>query len=155
MSLDHLLDFEIPSPPSKIVVRQIARNEALIFASIFMTAFDMPVEFAPYMAQLLEPSVGLPGVRHYIALVDGQPVGICSLLCYESVGILASTGVAPAHRGCGVASSLAIKAASEARQQRVDTLILQTTAGTALERLLSISGFRKVFTRSCYVLPSE
>jgi len=153
MVLDHLLDLEIPSPSPGIAVRQIIKDEALTVAEIFVAAFGMPVDFAPYMARLLEPSVNLPGVHHYVALLDEQPVGTGSLLRYENFSILGSVGVLPAHRGSGVATNLAITAATEARKQGVDTLILQTAAGTSLERLLSISGFRKAFTRSSYTIP--
>jgi len=153
MVLDHLLSFEIPSPIPEIVVRQISQDEALTFAEVFMAAFDVPVDFAPYMAQLLEPSIKLPGVHHYVALFDGQPVGTCSLLRYENFGILGSAGVVPAHRGRGGATNLAIEAITEAQKQGVDILMLQTTAGTWLDRLLCLSGFKKVFTRICYTLP--
>jgi len=118
-----------------------------------VSAFDMPSDFAPYMAQLLEPSVNLPGVHHYIALIDEQPVGTCSLLRHENFGILGSAGVVPAHRWSGAATNLAIEAATEAQEQGVDTLMLQTAAGTWLERFLCVSGFRRVFTRTCYTLP--
>lgn len=151
--LDHLLDFEIPPPFPGVLVRRITKHEALTFAEIFMTAFDMPVEFAPYMAQLLEPSLDVPGVDHYMALVDGQPVGIMSLLRYESYGVFGSGGVVPEHRRSGAATNLTIRAATDAQKHGVDTLMGQTKAGTPLERLLRIAGFKKVFTRTCYTLP--
>jgi len=153
MVLERLADYELPSPSPKVTVRRIAKDETMTVAEIFMAAFGMPVDFAPYMAQLLEPSVDVPGVYHYVALVDEQPVGTCSLLCYEAFGILGSAGVLPTRRGKGAATSLAIEAATEARRQGVDTLILQTTAGTRLERLLRISGFKRAFTRTCFTLP--
>jgi hypothetical protein len=34
----------------------------------------------------------------------------------------------------------------------MQTLVLQTTAGTTLERLLRINGFETAFTRACYSL---
>ena len=151
--LDHLLDVELPPLSPKVAVKQITQEEALTFAQVFMAAFDMPVDFAPHMAQLLAPSIGLPGVYHTIALLDGQPVGIFSLLCYENYGIIGSGGVVPAHRRSGAAHNLVIQAGTEAQKRGIDTLIGQTAAGTPLERLLRISGFRSEFTRTCYALP--
>jgi hypothetical protein len=153
MVLDHLQDVELPPLSPKVAVRQIAPEEALTFAQVFMVAFDMPVDFAPYMAQLLAPSIGLPGVHHTIALLGGQPVGTFSLLCYERFGIIGSAGVLPAHRRSGAAHNLAIQAAAEAQAGGIDTLIAQTAAGTSLERLMRISGFQRAFTRTCYSLP--
>jgi hypothetical protein len=48
-----------------------------------------------------------------------------------------------------------IQALSDAREQGLETIVLQTTAGTSLERLLRISGFARAFTRSCYVLSDD
>ncbi len=104
------------------------------------------------MAQLLEPSLDQPSVHHYIALVDGQPAGIMSLLRHESFGVFGSGGVLPAYRKSGAATNLTIRTATDAKKHGVDTLMGQTKAGTPLERLLRISGFRKVFTRTCYTL---
>ena len=153
MVLENLQGFTIPQPSPKVQVRQIAKDEALTVAQIFVTAFDMPIDLAPGMAQLLTPSIGLPGVHHYIALVDDRPVGTCSLLCHETYGVLGSAGVVRACRGTRVAASLASKAGTDARESGVTTLMLQTAAGSGLERLLRISGFRRAFTRICYTLP--
>jgi len=151
--LENLPNFALPRTIPGVCVRQITEGEAEIFASTFMTAFDLPGEFAPYLAQLLEPCLNLPGVYHYLAFIDGQSIGTCSLLCQENFGILGSVGVAPAYRRSGAATNLATRAAMDAQAQGVDTLILQTTAGGRLERLLRISGFKTAFTRNCYSLP--
>ncbi len=150
--LENLLDFEIPALSPQAQVRTITPDEALTYAQIFMAAFEMPSEFAPYMAQLLTPSIGLPDVCHYLALLDGQPAGILSLLCYEGVGVIGSGGVLPEHRRGGAAFNLTIQAALDARERGIDILLGQTAAGTSLERLLRISGFKTAFTRTCYTL---
>jgi N-acetylglutamate synthase-like GNAT family acetyltransferase len=113
----------------------------------------MPVDFAPCLAQMLEPSLDLPGTVHYMAELDGQPAGVISLLCNDQFGVLGSAGVAPAFRRRGAIYALAAAAGIEAQQRGIETLIVQTTAGMSLERLLRISGFRQAFTRACYVLP--
>jgi len=153
MVLENLSDFEIPPPSPGVVVRQVSGDEVATFAEVFMTAFGLALDFAPHMVRMLEPAVGLPDFYHYIALIDGCPVGTSLWRRYERFGILGGTGVVPAYRGRGVATSLAIRAATEAREQGVDTLVLQTDADTWLERLLSLSGFKRVFTRTGYTLP--
>jgi hypothetical protein len=47
---------------------------------------------------------------------------------------------------------LTVAAAQQAQEDGVDTLVLQTSAGFLLERLLRIYGFKKVFTRTSYTL---
>jgi GNAT superfamily N-acetyltransferase len=152
MVLEGLSDFEIPPPSPGVAVRQVTGDEVGTFAEIFMTVFGLALDFAPHVARMLEPAVGLPGFYHYIALVGGRPVGTGLWRRYERFGILGGTGVVPAYRGRGVATSLAIRAATEARGQGVDTLMLQTDADTWLERLLSMSGFKRIFTRTGYTL---
>ncbi|MGD2165452.1 MAG: GNAT family N-acetyltransferase [Anaerolineae bacterium] len=152
MVVEGLLEVEIPSPLPGIRVRQISKGEVGAFVEVFLTSFDLPSGLAPLLAQVMEPTIGLPDVHHYLALDDGQPVGTCSLLSYKTFGILGSAGVLPEHRGHGAATNLIVRAATDARDTGVDTVMLQTAADTPLERLLRISGFRREFTRSCYVL---
>lgn len=152
MVLEDLPHVELPPPSPQIVVRHIAPQEALTAAEIFMSAFGMPAEFAPAMAQLLEPSVGQPGIYHYLALVDDKPVGTCSLLCQSKFAILGSAGVIPDRRGGRAATNLTAQAIRDALAHGVQTLMLQTAAGTRLERLLRINGFKAAFTRTGYLL---
>ena len=142
--------FNIPAVLPRVSVRPINKEAGDIFASTFMTAFEMPVDLAPYMAQLLQPSIDLPGTYHYLAFAEEEPIGTCSLLCYDNLGILGSVGVVPEYRKSGAAGNLAIRAITDARNHGADLLMLQTAAGTWLERLLRINGFKKVFVRTCY-----
>ena len=152
MVFENLLAFEPPEVFSAVEVKPVGLGEAQAFARVFMEAFGMPVDFAPLMAQVIEPSLSLPGVHHYLSTYQREPIGTCSVVCHEGFGILGSAGVLPTHRRRGAATSLVTRAITKAQEHGVDTLMLQTTSGTPLERLLSISGFRRVFTRSCYVL---
>jgi len=151
MVLDDLPSFRIPSPHPGITVRKIGREEATLFSEVFLTAFGMPSSFAPVLAELMEPSVGLPNGSHYVGFQDGEPVGTCSLLSHGRFGVLGSAGVLPEHRRGGAATNLAIRAVSDARAQGIETVMLQTATGTWLEHLLRISGFKPVFARKCYV----
>ncbi len=96
--------------------------------------------------------MGLPGIHHYLGYLDGEPVATFSLICHQRLGILGSAGVVPAHRRKGIISDLAIEATQTARQQGVERLLLQTTVGFLLEKLLNFYGFKKVFTRVSYSL---
>ena len=149
---NNLLNFKLPLADPKIVVKPVSRADVLTFTHTFLTAFEMPDDFAPSMAQLMEPSLGLPGIYHYLAFSNQQPIATCSLFCYQNFGIIGSVGVVPGLRGSRAVSSLAIMAGKTARQENVNTIMLQTTAGTLFERLLRISGFKRVFTRMCFTL---
>ncbi|MGC9357622.1 MAG: GNAT family N-acetyltransferase [Anaerolineae bacterium] len=152
MVLD-LEGYEMPTTYPGVEVRRIAPKQALTFAQVFLRAFEMPEEYAPAMAQLLAPSIGLQGTYHYLAFANNRPIGTMSLLSHKEVGILGSAGVVSMRRGRGAATNLAVTAARQAQDMGIRYLVLQTTAGTLLERFLRISGFERAFTRSCYVLP--
>jgi hypothetical protein len=153
--LEDLPHFGIPSLRPGIAVKRVAEDQVTPFARVFATAFGLSLEFAPAMAQLLEPSVGLPNVNHYLAVRGDQTIGTCSLLRYETFGVLGSAGVLPGQRRSGAATNLVIQALSDAQKEGLETIVLQTAAGTPLERLLCISGFTRSFTRSCYVLSDD
>ena len=129
LAFEHLLDFAVPPLNPKIAVEQINKANVATFVKAMLAAFEMPGELEPFMVQLTEPSVGLPGVFHFVALLDREPIGTCSLICYQKVGILGGVGVVPAHRGSGAVTNLIFKAARIAQEQGVDMLLLQTAAG--------------------------
>jgi len=152
MLLEHANDFALTASPRDVEVEQIDQRDALTFARVFLQAFDMPEAYAPVMAQLIKPSIGLPGVFHYLARIDDKPAGVCTLLCHQDLAILGSAGVLPIRRGRRVLASLAFAMHEEAQRQGLDRALLQTTAGTLFERFLRISGFKRAFTRACYTL---
>jgi len=155
MVLENLAQFQLPPTHPGITVRPISSSETLTFAEVFLGAFGLPGQFAPVLARLLRPSVPLAGTQHYLAFAQDQPIGTCSLLRHGHYGILGSTGVLSEHRGGGGAINLGIAALAEARSHGVDTVILQTTADTWLERFLRRTGFERAFTRTCYLLPDD
>jgi hypothetical protein len=89
----------IPRLAANVPVKQITKAQVPIFVDVFMKAFELPSEFTGGMAQAVEPSIGLPGVYHYLAYLDDEPVGTYSLICYKNIGILGSAGVLPHKRG--------------------------------------------------------
>ncbi len=150
---DDLLKREIPSPFPNVVVRQAKKNEALTFARIFMKAFELPVILAPLMALMLRATIDLPETHSYLAFIENKPVGTCTLVRYKNFGILGSGGILPEHRRSGAATNLALKVVNDAREHQVDTLIGQAVGGGLVERLLRLSGFKRVFSRIGYSLP--
>ena len=152
MTVDNLLKRALPPLSPKVLVRQITGAEVMTFATTFMTGFEMPLELASNMANLIEPSLNLPGVHHYLAYIDEQAVATFSLICYKHYGTIGSAAVVPAFRRKKAVTNLAIEAVKTAQQHGVDTLLLQTTGGFLLERMLGIYGFKKMFTRVAYTL---
>lgn len=160
MTLDDVLHYDVPLPTQRTYVQRITVHEVQSFAEIFLASFGMPASFAPAMIQLLGPSMGLDHVYHYMAYSGSRsskstPVGTCSLLIHETFAVLGSVGVIRSRHSRGAATNMVIAALLEAQRQGVTTVMLQTVAGTRLERFLRIYGFRRAFTRTCYVLDED
>lgn len=152
MILEALENYEIPAPAKNVVVTKVRKRDILTFSRIFVTAFDMPGYFAPFLALLMRPSIELPGYHHYLASVDGKPLGVCSMIYYESFSVLGSVGVVPTRQGGRIAASLLIESGKEARQAGINTIMLQTASKSRIVRRMQFAGFKVAFTRPCYVL---
>lgn len=152
LAFENLLEAVVPPLDPKIAVEAVTPATLSAFIQAMLAAFAMPAELAPFMTQLTEPSVGLPGVFHFVAWLAGQPVGTGSLICHQQVGILGGVGVVPTCRGSKAATNLFFQAGRTAQSQGVDTLLMQTTAGRLLERLLRLGGCKPIFTRTAYTL---
>jgi GNAT superfamily N-acetyltransferase len=150
MTLEDVQNYETPDLFKGVEVKCIVPDQVEQFSQVFVKAFDMPPEYAPSMAQLLTPSIGLPDVFHYLALVDGKPAGTFSLLRYNKYGIIGSAGVLRRYRRSGVATNLVIRAIREAQQLGIEIIIQQIEAGRLLERLFRINGFQTAFSRTYY-----
>lgn len=150
--LEGFSEFAIPPAFPDFSIRKVTQDEIQTFADVFLASFEMPVEFSPFLADLLGPSVSLPGVHHYLAWTDEEPVGTCTLICYQEYGILGSMGVLPSHRQSGAGTNLAVEAGHQAKALGIDIVVLQTAANTFLEQVLCMAGFQRAFTRICYTL---
>ncbi len=152
MVLERLADMIRSDPPASVAVHSIDKSEALTFAQVFLKAFGMPEEYAAPMAEVLSPSIGLPGMYHYVATFDGQPLGVCTLICHQDLAIVGSAGIVADRRGLKVLSGLTAAAYTDADAWGCKRALLQTTAGAPFERFLRIAGFKTYFTRTCYTL---
>jgi hypothetical protein len=139
------------SPSVAVDVQLIGPGEALDFAAVFAEAFELPTELMPMMADLIKPSIGLPGYYHYLARVSGQAVGCCSMIDYQAYSVIGSVGLLSTQRGGRAAYNFILQVAKEAQARGVDCLLGQTTS-RMLARLLGFYGFKTAFIRSCYTL---
>jgi hypothetical protein len=149
---EHLQAVKTPKVDPKIVVRQVKVSEIGIFAEVMAAAYEMSPEWVPTLINALEPSVGRPNFHHYLAFIDQEPLATITVMRHQDCAILGSAGVIPNHRGSSLIYNLAANVLLHARDEGVDTVLLQTILGPIFERFLRIIGFKLAFKRTGYVL---
>ena len=152
LAFEHLQAAKVPKTDPKIVVQQISKSEVGQFAEVMAAAYEMPPEWVPMLVSSLEPSVGQPNFRHYLAFKDQNPLATITVMRHKDYAVVGSAGVLPDHRGSTLIFNLTVNVLVQARQEGVDTAILQTTLGPIFERFLRICGFKLAFRRTGYIL---
>lgn len=150
--LDDLAEIEFRSQRDDLELQPVGADEALIFAQTFLSAFEQPDDFAPYLAEMFKPSMGLPTAFHFLARLDGQPIGTASLVICEQHGIIGSTGILPEYRKTKAGVELFRAVYAAAQQQQVTTLFAQTRTGSTAEQLMLANNFRRAFVRQGFTL---
>lgn len=150
--LDRMEDIEFHSRRHDIVMQRVGEADVQAFAETFLAGFELPLEAAPLLAEMLRPSVNVPTSSHYLAQYDEQTVGTISLIKHGEFGIIGSTGILPEHRRSKVVVELFHAVYREAERQQIKHLFAQTQINSTAERLLLANHFRRAFTRQGYSL---
>lgn len=148
--IEDLQSYKIPKIDNSIVAKKIDKSETSQFAQVMAAAYEMPDEWIEALTYVLEPSVGIPGVTHYLGLKKDQAISTLTLMCYQEYGVFGSAGVLPEYRGTRAIFNLAAQVGAEAKQNGIKTIILQTSLGPLFERFLSFCGFKLAFKRRGY-----
>jgi hypothetical protein len=151
--LENLQKAIVPKIDRSITVRRVENGEAIAtFAQIMTGAYDMPSDWAPSLAQMLEPTITVPGFAHYVAYVKDAPAGTLTLMRHKQYVTIGSGGVLPEYRGTRTIFNMAVEVLSEAKRDGVETVVGQTSLGPKFERYLRIGGFKLAFRRTEYKL---
>jgi len=137
--------------PSAVTVREIGQDEVPVFCRVMAEAYKMPEDAIPLVEHAFGHINDLPGIRNYVAYLEGEPVGCASLFTYLGYSALGSAGVLPGARNAGVALALALHGYQDWKKQGSNVLVVQTVL-PKLERMLRIGGCQRVFTRTYYIL---
>ena len=152
MVLENLQSRKIPTIEPNAEVKMIGRAEAPLFAEVMAASYEMPTEWVSVLADLIAPSIGAPGVTHFLAFMDEKPIATLTLMRYQNHVTIGSAGVLPEHRGGRTIFNMSVEVLDEAKRQGVETVLLQTSLGPIFERFLRICGFALAFKRHTYRL---
>ena len=142
----------VPKIDKSVTVKRVDSENVTTFAEVMAGAFEMPAEWVPYLAQMLEPTLSVPGFSHYVAFVKDVPAATLTLMRHGQYVTIGSGGVLPEFRGSRTIFNLAVEVLSDAKQDGVDVVLGQTTLGPKFERYLRIGGFKLAFKRTGFKL---
>jgi len=153
MVLEKLQSFTVPKVDKSVTVKRVENKEDVAaFSEIMTRAYDMPSDWIPFLTQMLEPTITVPGFSHYLAFVKDAPVATLTLMRYKNYVTMGSAGVLPEYRGTRTMYNLAAEVIAEAKREDIDTIVIQTSLGPKFERYLRIVGFKLAFRRTEYKL---
>ena len=153
MVLEGLQKVRVPKIDKRITVKRVEnREDVQTFAEVMTASYDMPAEWAPSLAQILEPTVTVPGFAHYLASVKDIPAGTLTLMRHGPYATIGSAGVLPQYRGTSIIYNMAVDVLVEAKRNGIEAAVIQTSLGPKFERYLRIAGFKLAFRRAEYKL---
>lgn len=153
MVLEGLQKIKAPKIDRSVTVKRVEdQTDVVSFAEVMTGAYDMPADWAPFLAQMLEPTIAVPGFAHYLAFVKGVPAATLTLMRHGQFATIGSGGVLPEYRGTRTIYNMAVEVLSEAKRDGVETVVGQTSLGPKFERYLRIGGFKLAFRRTEYKL---
>jgi len=121
-------------------IREIEESDIDVFSQVSVTAYEMPSEWKQGFDRLFSHRMRAGG-RHYLAYVDGVPVGTCALLSSMRTGGIFSVGTIKGHRGRGIAAAMTLRAVRDSFDEGNTLHTLQTEMGGNPERLYQRMGF--------------
>ena len=153
MVLEGLQKVRVPKIDKSVTVKRVRNKEDVTtFAEVMTGAYDMPSDWSPFLAQMLEPTITVPGFAHYLAFVKDIPAATLTLMRHQQYATIGSGGVLPEYRGTRTIYNMAVEVLAEAKQDGVETVVGQTSLGPKFERYLRIGGFKLGFRRTEYKL---
>lgn len=153
MVLEGLQRINAPKIDRSVTVKRVEnRADVETFAGVMTGAYDMPADWTPFLAQMLEPTINVPGFAHFVAYVKDVPAATLTLMRHGPYATIGSGGVLPQYRGTRTIYNMAVEVLSQAKRDGVETVVGQTSLGAKFERYLRIGGFKLAFRRTEYKL---
>jgi len=133
-----------------INVKEISEDEIDLFDRLLITSFEMPIEWKEVFDKINLEWMR-KGAKHYLAYVEGKPVGTTTLISLMKTGGIFNVGTLKEYRRRGIGTTLTVHALMDSIDERNDLHTLQATKGGNAERLYQKIGFQIDHTISYFV----
>jgi GNAT superfamily N-acetyltransferase len=123
-----------------ITVKEISEGEIDVYTELFLTNFEMPIEWKNGLERLVLNWIQ-QGWKCYLAYVGEKPVGTSLLSTLNRTGGIFNVGTLEEYRRRGIGTALTIRALIDSIDEGNDLHILETVKGGDSERLYKKIGF--------------
>jgi len=133
-----------------VKIKEISEDEINLFDRLLIASFEMPSEWKAVFDKINLEWMR-KGAKHYLAYVEGKPVGTTTLISLMKTGGIFSVGTLKEYRRRGIGTTLTVHALMDSIDKRNDLHTLQATKGGDAERLYQKIGFEIDHTISYFV----
>jgi GNAT superfamily N-acetyltransferase len=121
-------------------IREIEEGDIDVFSRVSVMAYEMPSEWKEGFDTLFRHRMRAGG-RHYLAHVDGVPVGTCALISSMKTGGIFSVGTLERYRRKGVGTAMTLRAVRDSIDEGNTLHTLQAEKGGYAEQIYRKMGF--------------
>jgi hypothetical protein len=138
-------------PAPHVDVREIGRDDPR-YLSVLLSGYGAPPDDAD-LRRMIAIEHQTPGLRRYLATIDGEPAAAAALFTHNNVSLFAGAATLPRfrHRGCQTAliTRRLLDAASDS-----DTAVATAAFASPSHSNLARLGFQITHTRTVWVQPT-
>lgn len=135
----------VPANPD-LHVRQVAPNEAELYATVASRGWSEHPEAVPYIKGFARLSLAC--ATCFIAEQDGRPIASAALFMHGGVALLAGASTVPEGRRQGAQNALLDTRLRTAASNGCDLAMMVAAPGSASQRNAERQGFRIAYTRT-------
>jgi hypothetical protein len=149
--------------PASVTITPVVPGELRAWTDAVITGFEHPdpsegpkphESFARDLLEQVHADMAeVPGVRHYLARVDGQVAGGAALRLSEGVAQLCGAATLPAFRRRGVQTALLECRLRDARLEGCELAVVTTQPGSKSQENVQRRGFALLYSRAILVRP--
>jgi hypothetical protein len=155
-----------PPHPRNLIIKPVGEDgEMDAFVRVFNLAYGsqsegpysgLPASYGESLLASYRNQQAGKWVKHYLALLDDEPVGCATLVHDKRMGGLYNLGVVPKYGGKHIGPTLATRRVSDGIDAGLKLMFFQTEEGTKVERFYQERlHFTKLFAGKAFVKKEE
>lgn len=129
-------------------IHEVGRVDQDRYVEVLLDAYELPAR-ASALRRMFAHEHASPGLRRYLALVDGVPAAVAALYIREGTGLFVGAATLPAFRRHGCQSALIAQRLADAAADS-DLSVATAAAGSASHENLARHGFETTHRRTLW-----